>query len=297
MVTATNVALWGGSMRRVSAVLMAGFVLSTPAHAIQILGTGVNAEEVAVLAGILTQSSSTAVTIDSVLTKTGEAVVAAQETSNFLRQASEVVVDFQYLTTANPEEIYNEAAAGFGISFPELQAIADDVEVTRSNLVGERAGEPRTVFQLLTHSRQTALGSYHSLIAYDNMADGHMSSYMKEIEARKKLQELTNDVGLEALTTDYNANRAAIISARASALTARAARQSADTALEQTRIMQQEYVNDRRDRAAKEFAKDEAAKDLESIAPADETIDGLKLIREMRRDPTLEVVPTKEAGR
>jgi hypothetical protein len=269
-----------------------GLLLSSPAKAITILGTGVNAEEVAALVGILTQSTQTAITVDQLLTKTQQGIEVAQETASLLRAASEVVVDFQYLST-NPNQIFDDAQASFGASFPELEAIARDVETARSNLAGERAGDPRTVFELIAHARQTTQGSYQTLISFDNLADGHLSGYLRNVALLKETAKAAQDLRQEA-EGQINAQKAAIIAARAAAVSATAESQSAAANLETSRILQQQYVNERRDRAAKELAKEKNAKDLDAVVPADESVDGLKLLRTLRQDPAAPVVPTVE---
>lgn len=270
-------------------------LVASPGHAFQVLGTGVNVEEVAALAGILTQSTQTAITVDQLLTKTGQAIDVAQETAGLLRSASEVVVDFQYLSTS-PNQIFDDAQAGFGASFPELQAIARDVEVARSNLAGERAGDPRTLFDLMARARQTSQGTYQTLIAFDNLADGQLSAYLRNVELLKETAKAAQDIRQEA-ETQMNAQKAAIVAARAAAISATAESQSAAANLETSRVLQQQYVNDRRDRAAKELSKEENAKDLDAVMPADEGVDGLKMLRQLREDPTVDVVPTSEVPR
>lgn len=270
-------------------------LLSSPAKAVTILGTGVNAEEVAALVGILTQSTQTAITVDQLLTKTQQSIEVAQEAAGLLRTASEVVVDFQYLST-NPNQIFDDAQSAFGASFPELQAIAQDVEIARSNLAGERAGDPRTTFDLIAHARQTSQGSYQTLMAFDNLADGQLSGYLKNVsllqEGAKAAQDLRQEAELQ-----MNAQKAAVIAARAATLSATAENQSALANLETSRVLQQQYVNERRDRAAKELAKDKNAKDLDAVIPTDESVDGLKMLRTLRDDPAADVVPTTERGR
>ena len=270
----------------------AGLLLSSPAQAITVLGTGVNVEEVAALTGILTQSTSTAVTVSDLLTKTEKSIEVAQETAGLLRAASEVVVDFQYLST-NPNQIFDDAQASFGASFPELEAIARDVETARSNLAGERAGDPRTTFDLIAHARQTTQGSYQTLIAFDNLADGQLTAYLKNVALLRETAKAALDLRQEA-EGQINAQRAAIIAARAAAMSATAESQSAAANLETSRVLQQQYVNERRDRAAKELAKEENAKDLNAVMPADESVDGLKMLRTLRENPTADVVPTTE---
>lgn len=283
---------------RVCLTTAAGFAMvfaAAPAKAITVLGTGVNAEEVAALAGILTQSTQTAITVDQLLTKTGQAIEVAQETAGLLRSASEVVVDFQYLST-NPNQIFDDAQAGFGASFPELQAIARDVEVARSNLAGERAGDPRTLFDLMAHARQTSQGTYQTLIAFDNLADGQLSGYLRNVELLKETAKAAQDIRQEA-ETQMNAQKAAVVAARAAAISATAESQSAAANLETSRVLQQQYVNERRDRAAKELSKEENAKDLDAVMPADESVDGLKMLRQLKENPTVDVVPTSEVPR
>jgi hypothetical protein len=279
---------------RFTAATVAGvaLLLSPPAQAITVLGTGVNAEEVAALVGILTQSTQTAITVDQLLTKTQRGIEVAQETASLLRAASEVVVDFQYLST-NPNQIYDDAQASFGASFPELEAIARDVETARSNLAGERAGDPRTVFDLIAHARQTTQGSYQTLIAFDNLADGQLSGYLRNVALLKETAKAAQDLRQEA-EGQINAQKAAIIAARAAAVSATAEAQSASANLETSRVLQQQYVNERRDRAAKELAKEKNAKDLDAVIPADESVDGLKMLRTLREDPTADVVPPTE---
>jgi hypothetical protein len=285
----------GLSVRLTTAAGLSMVLLAGPARAITVLGTGVNAEEVAALAGILTQSTQTAITVDSILTKTEKAIEVAEKTSSFARIASEVVVDFTYLTT-DPDQIYDDAQAAFGASFPELEAIARDVETARSNLAGERAGEPRTLFDLMSHARQTAQGAYQTVIAYDNLADGQLSGYLKNIQLLQATAKAAQDIRQET-QGQYNAQKAAVLAARAAAISASAESQSAASNLETSRVLQQQYVNDRRDRAAKELAKEENAKDLDAVMPADESVDGLKMLRQLREDPTVEVVPTSEVAR
>lgn len=269
-----------------------GLLLASPAKAITILGTGVNAEEVAALVGILTQSTQTAITVDQLLTKTQQSIEVAQETAGLLRAASEVVVDFQYLST-NPNQIFDDAQASFGASFPELEAIARDVETARANLAGERAGDPRTTFDLIAHARQTTQGSYQTLMAFDNLGDGQLTAYLRNVELLKETAKAAQDLRQEA-EGQINAQKAAIIAARAAAVSATAESQSASANLETSRVLQQQYVNERRDRAAKELAKEENGKDLNAVMPADETVDGLKMLRTLRENPTAEVVPTAE---
>ena len=270
-------------------------LLANPSRALTILGTGVNAEEVAALVGILTQSTQTAITVDQILTKTGESIEAARETAGLLRSISEVVVDFQYLTT-NPDQIFDDAMAGFGASFPELEAIARDVEATRANLAGERAGEPRHLFHLMAHARQTSQGTYQTLMAYDNLSDGHLNAYLQNVELLRATAKAAQDVRQEAML-QMNAQKAAIVAARAAAISATAESQSAAANLEMSRVLQQRYVNERRDRLGKELAKEEHAKDLDAVMPADESVDGLEMIRRLREDPNAEVVFPEEGMR
>jgi len=186
--------------------------------------------------------------------------------------------------------------AGFGASFPELEAIARDVEATRANLAGERAGEPRHLFQLMAHARQTSQGTYQTLMAYDNLSDGHLGAYLQNVELLRATAKAAQDVRQEA-SLQMNAQKAAIVAARAAAISATAESQSAAANLETSRVMQQRYVNERRDRLGKELAKEEHANDLDAVMPTDETVDGVELIRRLREDPRAEVVPMREEMR
>jgi hypothetical protein len=148
----------------------------------------------------------------------------------------------------------------------------------------------------MSHARQTAQGAYQTVIAYDNLADGQLSGYLKNIQLLQATAKAAQDIRQET-QGQYNAQKAAVLAARAAAISASAESQSAASNLETSRVLQQQYVNDRRDRAAKELAKEENAKDLDAVMPADERVDGLKMLRQLREDPTVEVVPTSEVAR
>lgn len=250
----------------------------TAGHATPVIEDAQDAAQTALLAEI-----ASVLTVD-VVGQAKEAFEVAQETASLLRKATEVIVDFQYLAT-NPETIFDDAQAGFGMSFPELEAIANDVEAARANLAGERAGDPRSLFDLMSHARQTKQGVYQTLMAFDNAVDGHLTTYLEQYKQNAKFKEMTQDIVQEA-SRDHSPNEAIVISARANALSAQANRETADAALEQTRVAQQQYVNQRKRELAEEVAKEEHAKALEDSMPADETIDGLESAREMANPRT-----------
>jgi hypothetical protein len=273
----------------VAAVAVLAF--ASPGHALMIFGTGVDAESAAGLAALLSQTVGNGLTLTDLLTKTQEAIRVAQETAGLLRSASEVVVDIQHISQS-PDQLFDEAQASFGASFPELEAISRDVEATRSNLAGEHASDPRGLFDLIAHARQTKQGVYQTLMAYDNLADGQLGEYLRDVKLAQVTAQAAMDLR-QATQGPLDTKTATVLTAKAAALSATAEAQSAAAALEMSRVLKQQYVNDRQRETGNELAKAKNANDLAHSMPADESVDGLATLRNVR-DANAPVVEKSE---
>jgi hypothetical protein len=272
------------SRRNTLATLAAASVLlASPAQALTVLGNGSDAPELAaVIAPLLSTTISNGVTLADILARSQESIRVAQQTSDLLRQASEVVVDVRYLAQ-DPNKIFDDAAGTFGITFPELEAIVRDINTTRANIAGENK-DARTIFSLMRDARAAKTSTYQTLMAYNDLVDGQLDEYVKNMDKQFALSSLGSSLLAQTQdpTAPLDTKRAAVLGAQASAVTAVAAAQSASANQEIARVLQHQMVDAEADRAAAAVSRKLHEAELQDSMPANEQVDALEDLRRLR---------------
>jgi len=260
-----------GGLARAGRILLASLVVASAARASTAF---IPDSEDGLLAGILAQLGASSITLTNMMTSAQASLETATYTLDTVRKATDVVQDLAYLTT-NPDEIWESSQRAFGTTFPELRAIADDVAAIRRNAMGLAPNDPRTLSTLLEHAAQTRSGAYQAVMAFDAARFGLLDPYLHQAKLMADISERTLAIQ-QAADGALDPQHAAVLSAKADAMTATTTLAVAQSSMELARIEQQRYVAARAVEAAEDAQRRKENAALKDIAPV-EDLDPTKL--------------------
>lgn len=238
------------------ALAVSALLVASPASAVPIV-------EDAALAAIAMQTAASLISLGTIIDTGIEALETAQQTSAFLRSASEVVVDLAYLSQ-NPDEIFDQAQQSFALSFPEIDAIARDAQAIRDNLSSVGAPPQRTVLDLMAHARETDSNAYQAVMSFNNLTYGMLNPYLEQIRLLERTANEAGAIRMQA-TGPLDAKTAAVLTAKAAANAATTLNSIAATNLEIARIQQQQYLEQQEAEAKAALRNRQAADRMPSL--------------------------------